>query len=144
MDGPEASFKPPAPTLPRGPLWGLPPRPRRAASFEDRCPHGADGAASARGRATRPLRRPTLKGTLWYVALSRGGRQLKTTRRPDSGRKKGRVYDRRHWWVVARDGASRLVQNCGHEHALVSEAYGCLVKRPGERVFLVHADELAR
>jgi hypothetical protein len=78
------------------------------------------------------------------MALSRGGRKLKTVRRPKSGRQKGRAYDRKHWWVVARDGASRLIQNCGHRHALVSEAYECQARRPGDRVFLVHAEELGK
>ena len=73
--------------------------------------------------------------------MSRGGRKLKTVRKPEAGRQKGRAYERQYWWVVAADAGSRLKQNCGHKHALVSEAYGCLGQHLGEHVFLVHADE---
>ena len=89
----------------------------------------------------RPLRRPVVGGTLPSVGMSRAGRKLKTVRKPEAGRQKGRDYEREYWWVVAADAASRLDGNCGHKHVLVTEAYACLGHRPGEHVFLVHADE---
>jgi hypothetical protein len=74
-------------------------------------------------------------------AMSRAGRKLKTVRKPEAGRQKGRDHERQYWWVVAADAASRVDGNCGHKHVLVTEAYACLGHRPGEHVFLVHADE---
>ena len=89
----------------------------------------------------RPLRRLVVGGTLPSVGMSRAGRKLKTVRKPEAGRQKGRDYEREYWWVVAADAVSRLDGNCGHKHVLVTEAYACLGHRPGEHAFLVHADE---
>ena len=89
----------------------------------------------------RPLRPPVVGGRLLSVGMSRAGRKLKTVRKPEAGRQKGRDYEREYWWVVAADAVSRLDGNCGHKHVLVTEAYACLGHRPGEHVFLVHADE---
>ena len=89
----------------------------------------------------RLLRRSGVRGTLPPVGMSRAGRKLKTVAKPEAGRQKGRTYARRHWWVVAPEAGTRLERNCGHRHLLVSDAYDCLRNRPGERVFLVHAEE---
>jgi hypothetical protein len=75
------------------------------------------------------------------VSLSRRGRKPKTVHKPEAGRTKGRTYPRRHWWVVSADAASSHARNCGHRHSLVSEAFACLAERPGQRVFLVTAEE---